>query len=166
MLNTLDWTIQQTRAQQQVGPLPTLTGDASQLSQLFQNLLSKALKFHKADTPPLIQVWAQEVASVDLPDGVKPSGLALQYHRINVVDNGLGFKAKYLDRIFQVFQQLHGKNEFAGTGIGLAICEKVVTNHGGLLRPRASLVKGPRLVFTCLSKPHRLNGVIRTDSPS
>lgn len=133
VLNTLDWTIQQTGAQLQVGPLPTLTGDASQLGQLFQNLLSNALKFHKADTPPLIQVWAQEVASVDLPAGVKPSRMALQYHRIDVVDNGLGFEAKYLDRIFQVFQRLHGKNEFAGTGIGLAICEKVVTNHGGAI---------------------------------
>lgn len=133
VLNTLDWTIQQTGAQLQVGPLPTLTGDASQLDQLFQNLLSNALKFHKADTPPRVQIWAQEVASVDLPAGVKPSRGALQYYRIDVMDNGVGFEAKYLDRIFHVFQRLHGRNEFAGTGIGLAICEKVVTNHGGAI---------------------------------
>ena len=133
VLTTLDWTIQQTGAQLQVGPLPTLTGDASQLGQLFQNLLSNALKFRQADTPPLIQVWAQPVKSVDLPAGVKPSRVAVEYHRIDVVDNGVGFEEKYLDRIFQVFQRLHGKNEYAGTGIGLAICEKVVTNHGGAI---------------------------------
>ncbi|UFH57640.1 ATP-binding protein [Spirosoma sp. KNUC1025] len=133
VLTTLDWTIQQTGAQLQVGPLPTLTGDAAQLGQLFQNLLSNALKFHKTDTPPLIQVWAHQVDSADLPAGVKPSRVALHYQRIDVMDNGIGFEAKYLDRIFQVFQRLHGRNEFTGTGIGLAICEKVVTNHGGAI---------------------------------
>ncbi|GAB4044381.1 sensor histidine kinase [Spirosoma jeollabukense] len=142
VLTTLDWTIQQSGAQIQVGPLPTLTGDASQLGQLFQNLLSNALKFRQADTPPLIQVWAQPVKSVDLPAGVKPSRVAVEYHRIDVVDNGVGFEEKYLDRIFQVFQRLHGKNEFAGTGIGLAICEKVVTNHGGAITATSQLGQG------------------------
>ncbi|GAB3789166.1 hypothetical protein GCM10028818_57150 [Spirosoma horti] len=133
VLDTLDWTIQQTGAQLQVGPLPTLTGDASQLGQLFQNLLSNALKFRRADVPPQIQVWAQAVAFVDLPAGVKPGRVAVEYHRIDVQDNGVGFEEKYLDRIFQIFQRLHGKNEYGGTGIGLAICEKVVTNHGGAI---------------------------------
>lgn len=142
VLNTLDWTIQQTGAQIQVGPLPTLPGDASQLGQLFQNLLSNALKFRQADTPPLIRVWAQQVESVDLPAGVNPSRVAIHYHRIDVMDNGVGFDAKYLDRIFQVFQRLHGKNEFAGTGIGLAICEKVVTNHGGAITATSQLGQG------------------------
>ncbi|ARK13203.1 ATP-binding protein [Fibrella sp. ES10-3-2-2] len=142
VLNTLDWTIQQTGAQIQVGPLPTLPGDASQLGQLFQNLLSNALKFRQANTPPLIRVWAQQVESVDLPAGVNPSRVAIHYHRIDVMDNGVGFDAKYLDRIFQVFQRLHGKNEFAGTGIGLAICEKVVTNHGGAITATSQLGQG------------------------
>ncbi|WP_461126564.1 ATP-binding protein [Spirosoma aerophilum] len=146
VLNTLDWTIQQTGAQVHVGPLPTLTGDASQLGQLFQNLLSNALKFRQADTPPLIQVWAQPVASVDLPAGVKPGRVAVEYQRIDVKDNGIGFEDKYLDRIFQVFQRLHSKNEYAGTGIGLAICEKVVTNHGGAIT--ASSQPGQGATFT------------------
>ncbi|GAB3800624.1 ATP-binding protein [Spirosoma humi] len=133
VLNTLDWTIQQTGAQIQVGPLPTLTGDASQLGQLFQNLLSNALKFSKPGVAPLIQIVSSRVSAYDLPKGFTPHRAVSDYYRIEVADNGIGFEEKYLDRIFQVFQRLHGKNEFAGTGIGLAICEKVVTNHGGAI---------------------------------
>ncbi|GAB3047253.1 sensor histidine kinase [Spirosoma pulveris] len=133
VLNTLDWTIQQTGAQIQVGPLPTLSGDASQLGQLFQNLLSNALKFHKPGVAPLIQILSCRVLARDLPKGFTPHRAVSVYHRIDIVDNGIGFEEKYLDRIFQVFQRLHGKSEFTGTGIGLAICEKVVTNHGGAI---------------------------------
>ncbi|WP_052731130.1 ATP-binding protein [Spirosoma radiotolerans] len=133
VLNTLDWTIQQTGAQIQVGPLPTLSGDASQLGQLFQNLLSNALKFRKPGVAPQIQILSCRVVARDLPKVFTPHRAVSGYHRIDVVDNGIGFEEKYLDRIFQVFQRLHGKNEFAGTGIGLAICEKVVTNHGGAI---------------------------------
>ena len=133
VLRTLDWTIQEAGAQIQIDSLPTLSGDRSQLGQLFQNLLSNALKFRQADKIPLIQVRAQAVAAVDLPSDVKPSRVVAQYYRLDVRDNGVGFDEKYLDRIFQVFQRLHDKKEFAGTGIGLAICEKVVTNHGGVI---------------------------------
>ncbi|WP_461074101.1 ATP-binding protein [Spirosoma horti] len=133
VLTTLDWTIQQTGAQIQVGPLPTLSGDASQLGQLFQNLLSNALKFGKPGVAPVIQIVSSQVTAYDLPKAFTPHQAVSGYCRIEVVDNGIGFEEKYLDRIFQVFQRLHGKSEFAGTGIGLAICEKVVTNHGGAI---------------------------------
>ncbi|MEZ0607055.1 PAS domain-containing protein [Fibrella sp. WM1] len=130
-LSTLELTIQETGAQLQVDPLPVISGDALQLGQLFQNLLSNALKFHQPDTPPHVTVRASLVPMAALPPTVKPNRLTATYHRIDVVDDGIGFDEKYLDRIFQVFQRLHGKSEFAGTGIGLAICEKVVVNHGG-----------------------------------
>ncbi|NEU70042.1 PAS domain-containing protein [Spirosoma agri] len=133
VLITLDWTIQDVAAQIQVGSLPTVSGDETQLEQLFQNLLSNALKFRRVDTPPLIAIRATLINATDLPLGVKPDRLTAQYHRIDVMDNGVGFEEKYLDRIFQVFQRLHSKNEFTGTGIGLAICEKVVRNHGGAI---------------------------------
>jgi signal transduction histidine kinase len=103
------------------------------LGQLFQNLFSNAIKFHQKDTAPHICVTTQLVAFADLPPSVKPTRRAKHYHRIDVTDNGIGFEEKYLDRIFQVFQRLHSKDKFDGTGIGLAICEQVAANHGGAI---------------------------------
>lgn len=130
--------IGETNAHIQVGTLPTIPGDESQLGQLFQNLLSNALKFRRADPSgawisPQIQISAHTVLATDLPISVKPVRQANAYYLIRVTDNGIGFEEKYTDRIFQVFQRLHGRNEFAGTGVGLAICQKVVTNHGGAI---------------------------------
>ncbi len=142
VLLTLDWTIQEVGAQVEVGSLPTVAGDALQLEQLFQNLLSNALKFRRGGTSPLIEVRASLRDAADLPADLKPDRVTAQYHRIEVIDNGVGFEEKYLDRIFQVFQRLHGQNEFAGTGIGLAICEKVVTNHGGAITARSQPGQG------------------------
>ena len=132
-LADLDLLIQEAEAQLIIGPLPIVQGDPSQLGQLFQNLLSNALKFRIPDQTATIQVSAHQITADALPAGVKPTRAAPVYHRIDVTDNGIGFNEKYLDRIFQVFQRLHNRNEYAGTGIGLAICEKVAANHGGAI---------------------------------
>ncbi|WP_461107462.1 PAS domain-containing sensor histidine kinase [Spirosoma koreense] len=132
-LTDLELIIQETGAVVTVGPLPTVQGDPSQLGQLFQNLISNALKFRRPDVSPRIDIESHPVASVDLPPLVKPARAARFFHCISITDNGIGFEEKYLDRIFQVFQRLHGKNVFEGTGIGLAICEKVATNHNGAI---------------------------------
>ena len=129
----LDLLIKDTQARIEVNALPVVPGDASQLGQLFQNLLSNALKFRRVDVPPVIGVHCQSLNADELPPAVKPTRSAASYYRIDIVDNGIGLDTKYVDRIFQVFQRLHGKQEFAGTGIGLAICEKVVANHGGAI---------------------------------
>ena len=137
-LDNLSVAISETKAHIQVGALPVIQGDTSQLGQLFLNLLSNAIKFSRKDQsdhplPPHIIIRTDQLLATDLPPSLKPTRQAAAYHRIDVVDNGVGFDEKYLDRIFQVFQRLHGKNEFAGTGVGLAICQKVVTNHGGAI---------------------------------
>lgn len=132
-LADLDLRIQETGAVVEVEHLPTVLGDEAQLGQLFQNLLSNALKFKQIDVPVFIQIKTDIVGVKDLPPSTRPAHWAQAYHRIDVIDNGIGFDQIYSDRIFQVFQRLHGKSEFEGTGIGLAICEKVAVNHGGTI---------------------------------
>ncbi|QMW01915.1 sensor histidine kinase [Spirosoma foliorum] len=133
VLSDLELLIQEKSAVVSVDPLPTIQGDRSQLEQLFQNLLTNALKFRRAGVTPQIRVSSQTVDSAKLPVSIKPILQADTYYQISVSDNGIGFDQKYVDRIFQVFQRLHGKTEFPGTGIGLAICEKVTANHGGAI---------------------------------
>ncbi|ADB36221.1 ATP-binding protein [Spirosoma linguale] len=143
----LEVMIQETGAEMRIHPLPTVLGDRSQLIQLFQNLLSNALKFRRKSSagvsvPPVVEVSAQLVNVSELPSTVRPTRSVAAYYRIDVTDNGIGFNEKYLDRIFQVFQRLHGKSEFQGTGIGLAICEKVVANHGGVITAQSQPGEG------------------------
>lgn len=107
--------------------LPTILGDPTQLRQLMQNLVTNALKFQLSvadgvPTHPYIQIGYQQ-ASID----------GRNWHEISIRDNGIGFDEKYADRIFQVFQRLHGKQTYAGTGVGLAICKRVADSHGGTL---------------------------------
>ena len=133
VITDLDLLIQETGALVSVKPLPKMLGDTSQLSMLFHNLLTNALKFRRSQITPEITLSGQLIAAGQIPESIHPARLAEVYYRIDVADNGIGFDEKYLDRIFQVFQRLHSKKDFAGTGIGLAICEKVVANHGGVI---------------------------------
>lgn len=133
VLNDLDLLVEETSAVVEVKPLPSLPGDASQLRQLFQNLLHNALKFRRAGIKPMIRVSSQLVAAEALPASVTPTRIAKQYYLVKVEDNGIGFDEQYVGFIFQVFQRLHGKQQYSGTGIGLAISEKVVANHGGAI---------------------------------
>ncbi len=122
--------------------LPTVAGDASQLRQLFQNLLSNSLKFQKPGATPNITIASQRIARTDLPATVRPTRYAAHYHCIRVADNGIGFEAQYIDRIFEVFQRLHGKSQYSGTGIGLAICQKVATSNGGAIAAASQFGEG------------------------
>ncbi len=116
------------------GKLPAVHGDRSQLRQLIQNLLSNALKYHRHDLPPRIIISGQELAE----------GLA----EITVTDNGIGFDEKYLDRIFLPFQRLHTREEYEGTGIGLAISQKIVHRHGGTITGRSQPGAGSSFIIT------------------
>ncbi|MCK8495595.1 PAS domain-containing protein [Spirosoma sp. RP8] len=149
VLSDLDMRIGETSAEVVVESLPTVPGDASQLSQLFANLLSNALKFRRPGVSPLIRVSCRRIPAKELPPSVQPTRTAASYYQVKMADNGIGFDDKYVDRIFQVFQRLHGKGEYAGTGIGLAICQKVAANHGGAITASSQPGKGPPSTCTC-----------------
>jgi signal transduction histidine kinase len=113
------------------------------MRQLFQNLLSNSLRF-RGEEKPLIRVSANQV---DDPAGKKndPNG---SWVEILVEDNGIGFDEKYLDRIFQPFQRLHGRSQYEGTGIGLAICRKIVERHGGTITAKSTPGEGATFIVT------------------
>jgi light-regulated signal transduction histidine kinase (bacteriophytochrome) len=113
-------------------PLPVLPADPAQLAQVFQNLIGNALKF-RSQAAPRIHVGANELAEA---------------WEIEVRDNGIGIEPQYFERIFMVFQRLHNKGEYPGTGIGLAIVKKVVERHGGSVRVESKPGEGSAFIFT------------------
>lgn len=121
----------------QCDQLPIIEGDPTQIRQLFQNLIGNALKFHKIDSPPHVRIFCEEQ-----PPMANPSTDTIPVCRIGVQDNGIGFEQQYANRIFGVFQRLHGRDEYEGTGIGLSICKKVVERHGGTITVTSSLGMG------------------------
>ena len=134
--------IQQTGGAVDVGPLPTIDADPTQVRQLLQNLIGNGLKFHKPGEPPRVTVRAETATEPG------PGGPPRAVVRLTVSDNGIGFEEKYLDRIFQVFQRLHGRDEYDGTGVGLAICRKIVDRHGGAITARSAPGRGATFVVT------------------
>jgi len=128
-----------------VGPLRTVAGDPTQMRQLFQNLIANAVKFHRPGVPPVVEV-SGELNST--PPAEPGAGEPTPGYRITVRDNGIGFDDKYRDRIFDVFQRLHGRDEYEGTGIGLALCKKIVEFHGGTIELRPSSLGGACVSFT------------------
>jgi signal transduction histidine kinase len=147
VLDVLELAIAEAGARIQVDALPTVNGDSTQLEQLFQNLIGNALKFRRAGVACHIRISSQPIAYNELPPSIIPLRRTPCYERITIADNGIGFDEKYLDRIFQVFQRLHSRPQYPGTGIGLAICEKVVTNHGGVLTASSEPGQGSTFII-------------------
>ncbi len=141
VLNDLWEDIQVKGARVQVDPLPILEAQPTQFRQLFQNLLSNALKFSRSDVSPVIDIDYQQIKGSEMPQGLGHLQ-ALDYHRIAVSDNGIGFEPQYVEKIFVIFQRLHGRLEYSGTGIGLAICKRVVTNHRGFIDAQSTPGEG------------------------
>jgi PAS domain S-box-containing protein len=123
-------------------PLPTVVGDTSQLRQVFQNLIGNALKFARPGVPPEVRLTA--VPFDQLPDADRPPGRGW---RMAVADNGIGFDPQYADRIFELFQRLHGRGEYEGTGLGLAIVRKIVLRHGATIAAHGRPGEGAEFVI-------------------
>ena len=135
VLGDLESIIEQAGATVTIGPLPMLEASPMQMRQLLQNLLSNALKFRKDDVAPAISLRATVDAETNRCE-------------LQVEDNGIGFEEKYVDRIFNVFQRLHGRGKYEGTGIGLAICRKIAERHGGSIRARSAPGQGATFIVT------------------
>jgi len=137
VLIDLDWQIEEKQAVMEVSELPVIEADEVQITQLFQNLISNALKFHSPGKPPEINIYSPYPKNKTDKEGMV---------EIRIQDNGIGFNEKYLDRIFQPFQRLNTNGEFPGIGMGLTICRKIVDNHGGTITAHSSPGKGTTIV--------------------
>jgi signal transduction histidine kinase len=142
-LETLQETIEEKAAVVNIGRLPTLRAIPQQMEQLFTNLISNSLKYAKPNVPPVISITAEQKR------GNPPDANILQpLWELSFTDNGIGFNEEYRDKIFEIFQRLHAKNEYSGTGIGLAICKKIVENHGGNITAFSRDGEGATFVVT------------------
>jgi PAS domain S-box-containing protein len=148
----LDLKVEETKAQIEVGALPELEAVPSEINQLFNNLISNAIKFRKPEIRPLITITADKVSKSDKDKFHLP--IAVNFHKITVQDNGIGFEPEYEEKIFQIFQRLHGKTEYAGSGIGLAICKKIVDNHEGVIYAEGKLGQGAKFVVLLPEKQY------------
>ena len=132
-LDLLRVSIEESKAEIRHGKLPTVTGDRSQLCQLFQNIIGNAIKY-RSERPLVIDIEVEEHEE--------------RWWRFTVADNGIGMEQKYFKKIFGIFQRLHTRTEYPGTGIGLALCKKIVRRHGGKLWVESSPGKGSRFSWT------------------
>jgi PAS domain S-box-containing protein len=121
--------------------LPVVNGVQFQLEQLFANLIGNSLKYIKQETKAKIQIKSKIVSSNEIPVELLSYG-GSSYVKLQFIDNGIGFEKKYEEKIFEIFQRLHGKNEYSGTGLGLSICKKIVQSHNGIIQAKGELDKG------------------------
>ncbi len=160
VVDDLEVHIHATQGTVEIEDLPTIDGDPLQMRQLLQNLLGNALKFHRRDVPPVVKVRAElfTLSEEELPS---PSNVNTWY-RLFIEDNGIGFDEKYLDRIFTVFQRLHGKNVYEGTGIGLAVVRKIMERHAGTVTATSCIGQGSTFIITLpvgrVSKEENMDG--------
>ena len=144
ILGDLQIAIENAQAKVTCGDLPIVDADPLQMRLLLQNLVGNALKFRRKDVPCEIKISA---VLLDAIEAQKKFGLRSgRVCEINVADNGIGFEMKYLDRIFAIFQRLHGRNEYDGTGVGLATCRKVVERHSGVITAKSAQNQGATFI--------------------
>jgi len=132
MKNLFEKEIRESAARIEVKDMPLVNANKTQMFQLFQNLLGNALKYRDKEMPRIV------VSSKELPD----------HYIFSIEDNGIGIDKAYHEKIFQIFQRLHSKGSYSGTGIGLAICKKIVERHGGSIWVEGEKEKGSRFYFT------------------
>jgi signal transduction histidine kinase len=145
VLSDMETTILEKKASLLIDPLPTLYINPGLIKPLFHNLINNSLKYSRRDVPPVIKIYS------DLgPDSKSPAQKSAinQYCRIFVEDNGIGFEQKYAEQIFGMFKRLHSNTDFEGTGIGLALCKKIVEEHNGFISARSKINEGSVFIIS------------------
>jgi light-regulated signal transduction histidine kinase (bacteriophytochrome) len=132
-IENLKASIDKNSAQITYGSCPVIMGDAIQLTQLFQNLINNAIKFHKENEPPCVHIYA---------------ALKADHWLFSIQDNGIGVEWKHLQNIFDMFTRLHPQSEYEGSGIGLSLCKRIVKCHGGRIWAESEIEKGTTVYFT------------------
>lgn len=145
VLEDLDAQISEKQASIEMDELPIVEAVPVQMRQLFYNLLGNALKFTNSGRTPHIQLKARSLSATESRD--RSLSVHFQWIEMTVADNGIGFDPQYKERIFQVFQRLNGRSEFEGTGIGLALCRKIVEYCGGTITAESQPGEGTRFIF-------------------
>ena len=146
VVSDLEARIEQVKGRVELGALPLIEAEPLQMRQLLQNLIGNALKFRRPEEPPVVKVDAKIINGIRPRSGA--GALEEQLLQLTVSDNGIGFDEKYLDRIFNVFQRLHTRNEYEGTGMGLAITRKIVLYHGGDITAKSKPGHGATFIAT------------------
>ena len=141
MLEDIEVAVEDKSAKITVGDLPNVYGSETEYRQVFQNLISNSIKFSKPDTSPEISISSEEASSA-LINRFPTLERGVKYHLIKVSDNGIGFQKQYADRIFSIFQRLHGKKDYEGTGIGLSITRKIIEKNKGVIFAESSPSNG------------------------
>lgn len=147
VVDDIEGQILREKAKVGVKPIAEINGDRGQIRRLFQNLISNAIKFHKPGALPVVEISGDVISS---NEAEKEFGFSLTepaYVRIVVKDNGIGFDEKYSEKIFNIFQRLQGRAEYEGTGIGLAICRKIMSNHRGYIRAQSVINQGSEFIL-------------------
>lgn len=139
VISDLEIRLEETKGEIECGDLPRVDADPVQMTQLFLNLINNALKFHKPGLPPVVKISSLMT---------KSTRYGPEICEITVADNGIGFDEKYIERIFTIFQRLHGRQEYEGTGIGLAICRKIVERHDGMITAKSIPGEGASFITT------------------
>lgn len=146
VLTDLEVRIEQTKAKLEVGPLPTIEADPLQMRQLLQNLIGNALKFQPPNAQPIVKINAQ-IVKRGFGGGVETEPVD-ELCELTIQDNGIGFEEKYTEKIFAVFQRLHGRGEYEGTGVGLAVCRRITDRHGGTISASSKLGEGATFIVS------------------
>ena len=165
VLNDLDSNVQEKKAQVNLGSLPSIEANPGLIRPLFSNLLGNALKYCRKDVSPIINIRS-EINMLSNGNGSKRNQ-PNRFCKIYIEDNGIGFEQEYAEQIFDMFKRLHVSNEFEGTGIGLALCKKIVEKHHGFISARSKVNQGSTFIVSLpMVQPHQQSQEAIADNPT